>query len=55
MARRLKTLVQRDPSLIATLEDVANKNAEPYSAAMQFIDSTSSKPGWLASLFSETD
>ena len=55
MARRLKALVHRDPLLIATLEDVANKNSEPYSAAMRFIDSAGSKPDWLASLLSEPD
>jgi LAO/AO transport system kinase len=55
MARRLKALVQRDPSLIATLEDVANKKAEPYSAAMQFIDSCISNPDWLTSLLAEPD
>ena len=55
MARRLKALVQRDPALIATLEDVANKRAEPYSAAIRFIDSSRSKPDWLISLLDEPD
>ena len=55
MARRLKALVQRDPALIATLRDVANKRAEPYSAAMQFIDSARSNPDWLSSLLAEPE
>ena len=55
MARRLKALVQRDPALIATLGDVANKKAEPYSAAMQFIDSCRSNPDWLTPLLDEPD
>ena len=55
MARRLKAQVQRDPALIATLGDVASKKAEPYSAAMQFIDSSRSKPDWLTSLLDEPD
>ena len=55
MARRLKALVQRDPALIATLGDVANKKAEPYSAAMRFIDSCRSNPDWLTPLLDEPD
>lgn len=55
MARRLKALVQRDPALIATLGDVANKKAEPYSAAVQFIDSCRSNPDWLTPLLDEPD
>ena len=55
MARRLKALVQGDPALIATLEDVASKKAEPYSAAMRFIESSGSKPDWLRSLLAEPD
>ena len=55
MARRLKALVQGDPALIATLEDVASKKAEPYSAAMRFIESSGSKPDWLTSLLAEPD
>ena len=46
-ARRLKALVQQDPTLIATLEDVASKKAEPYSSALQFIDSSDLKLDWL--------
>ena len=55
MARRLKALVERDPALIATLNEVENKGAEPYSSAMEFLDSSSSKPDWLSSLLARGD
>ena len=54
-ARRLKVLVEQDPTLIATLEDVASKKAEPYSSALQFLDSSRLKPNWLSSLMAEPD
>lgn len=40
MARRLKSRVEQDPTLIATLEQIANKESEPYSAAMEFLESS---------------
>jgi len=55
MARRLKTLVERDPALIATLNEVENQGAEPYSSAMEFLDSSHAMPDWLASLFTKGD
>ncbi len=54
-ARRLKVLVEQDPTLIATLEDVASKKAEPYSSALQFLDSSRLQPNWLSSLMAEPD
>ena len=53
VSRRLKELVHQDPALKATLGDVADKKAEPYSAAIQFIDSSRSRPDWLTSLLDE--
>ena len=38
LGRRLRALVDRDPDLIAILTQVGQKNAEPYSAAMEFLD-----------------
>ncbi len=50
LGRRLKALVERHPALMATLEKVANREAEPYSSAMEFLDSSGVPPDWLASL-----
>ena len=44
VARRLKVLVAKDPALIATLDEVANQEAEPYSSAMEFLDSADLQP-----------
>ena len=52
MARRLKALVENDPVLMTTMDDVANKAAEPYSSAMEFLDSPYGKQHWLDSLSS---
>lgn len=49
LARRLKALVERDPAVVATLERVALKEAEPCSSAIDFLDSLP-KRGWLDSL-----
>ena len=50
LARRLKSLVERDPTLVATLEKVALKEAEPISSAIDFLGSRFTKPGWPDSL-----
>ena len=55
VARRLKVLVAKDPALIATLDEVANQEAEPYSSAMEFLDSADLQPDWLASLLPKPD
>lgn len=55
VARRLKVLVAQDPALIATLDKVASKDAEPYSAAREFLDSSQLQPDWLSSLLSESN
>ena len=49
MERRLKSLVVEDPALVATLEKVGRKEAEPYSSAMEFLSTASFPTGWPAS------
>ena len=40
MTRRLKERVEQDPTLIATLDQIARKESEPYSAALEFLENT---------------
>jgi LAO/AO transport system kinase len=48
LVRRLRRMVQTDPSLLATLDRVASKDAEPYSAALEFLGSSSLNPDFTA-------
>lgn len=48
--RRYRTLVEKDPGLRGILEDVVRGEAEPYSAAMELLDSRSSPQSWPAFL-----
>jgi LAO/AO transport system kinase len=41
LAQRLRDKVENDPSLKATLDKVAGKEADPYSAALEYLDSSS--------------
>ncbi len=41
LGRRLRALVDRDPQLSAILTQVGQKQAEPYSAAMEYLDAHS--------------
>ena len=50
LERRLKALVENDPVMEATVEKVANREAEPYSSAMEFLNSSQLPPEWLATL-----
>lgn len=50
LIRRLKGLVENDPNLVAMLEGVARKETEPYSAAMELLDSQPFSPSWLIPL-----
>lgn len=50
LSRRLKALVEKDPGLTAILEAIARKEAEPYSAAMELLDSQPSPQSWRISL-----
>ena len=49
MELRLRSLVVQDPKLVATLEKVGRKEAEPYSSAMEFLGASSFPTGWPAS------
>ena len=53
VSRRLKALVEIDPTLIATLEKVASKEAEPVSSAINFLASLNGPTGLLGSLFTK--
>lgn len=44
--RRYRTLLEGDPSLKSILEDVVQGQAEPYSAAMELLDSRPIPQGW---------
>ena len=44
LVRRLRSLVQTDPELLSVLDQIAEKDAEPYSAALQFLSSSSLNP-----------
>ena len=49
MERRLRSQVVEDPALVAILEKVGRKEAEPYSSAMEFLDASSFPTGWPGS------
>jgi LAO/AO transport system kinase len=55
VGRRLRALVEGDPNLIATLEKVANKDAEPFSSAINFLESFHGPAGLLGSLFDKEE
>ena len=48
LVRRLRRMVQTDPGLLSVLESVASKDAEPYSAALDFLSASSLDPGALS-------
>lgn len=50
LSRRLKVLVEKDPGLTAILEAIVRKEAEPYSAAMELLDSQPFPQSWRISL-----
>ena len=47
LRRRLKTLVEADPVLIMTLQKVADREADPYVSAIDFLGSFSGPDGLL--------
>ena len=47
LAQRLRDRVENDPSLNAILEKIAAKETDPYSAALEFLDSTLFSANWL--------
>ena len=50
VGRRLRAMMHRDPDFVTTLEQVANKNAEPYSSAMPLVESSYGSADWPGSL-----
>jgi LAO/AO transport system kinase len=50
LTHRLKALVERDPDLIMIMEKLVQKDVEPYSAAIELLDSHKFPQNWLASL-----
>ena len=55
MAQRLTALVEEDPALLAILDKVAMKEAEPYSSAMEFLGSPSQNSDWYTFLWPKRD
>ena len=47
LAQRLRDKVESDPGLNATLEQVAAKETDPYSAALDYLDSSLFSADWL--------
>ena len=47
LVRRLRHLVQTDPALLARLERVSSREAEPYSAALEFLKNSALNPELL--------
>ncbi len=47
LVRRLRHLVQTDPVLLARLERVSSREAEPYSAALEFLKNSALNPELL--------
>ena len=47
LVQRLRDKVESDPDLNATLEQVAAKETEPYSAALHYLESSLFSANWL--------
>jgi len=47
LAQRLRKKVENDPDLNATLEKVAAKETDPYSAALEYLESSRFSSDWL--------
>ena len=48
LVRRLRRLVQTDPALLSVMDQVASREAEPYSAAIEFLGSSELAPESLS-------
>ena len=48
LVRRLRRLVQTDPALLARLKRVSSREAEPYSAALEFLNESVLNPELLS-------
>ena len=49
LVRRLRSLVKTDPALLLRLRQVASRDAEPYSSALEFLEVSSINPEVLSS------
>ena len=49
LSRWLRAALDADPELASTLEQVANKEAEPYSSALAFLASSKGPVHWITS------
>jgi LAO/AO transport system kinase len=47
LAQRLRNMVENDPGLNATMQKVASKETDPYSAALEYLDSSQLSSDWL--------
>jgi LAO/AO transport system kinase len=50
LGRRLTSLVEHHPVLIGMLDKIARREAEPYSKALEFLDSDQFPADWLGAL-----
>ena len=48
LVRRLRRLVQTDPALLSVMDQVASREVEPYSAAIEFLGSSDLAPESLS-------
>lgn len=55
LSRRLRALIENDAELVALLDDIARKDAEPYSAARSFLDSSELQNVWFNPLLAKPD
>lgn len=55
LSSRLRGLVQNESRLVALLDEVARKDAEPYSAAISFLDSPDFQQAWFNPLLAKPD
>ena len=46
LGRRLRAMLEADPELMATLEQIAAREAEPYSAALEYLASSEGPVHW---------
>ena len=55
LERRLRSQMAEDPRLVATLEKVGRKEAEPYSSAIEFLASSPFSHDWSGSSANDDD
>ncbi|MDA1219458.1 MAG: methylmalonyl Co-A mutase-associated GTPase MeaB [Chloroflexi bacterium] len=55
LSSRLKTLIENDSQFVTLLDEIAQKNSEPYSAARSFLDSSELQRAWFDPLLAKPD